>query len=38
MLINDRVKEEYIKELQFDFIRQTDKKHKPNIEVWASQM
>ena len=30
-------KEEYIKEKRFDFIRQTDIKYKPNIEVWASQ-
>ena len=29
-------KEEYIKEYQFDFIRQTDIKHKQNLEVWAS--
>ena len=29
-------KEDYNKEQQFDFILQTDIKHKPNIEVWAS--
>ena len=29
-------KEEYIKELWFDSIRQTDIKYKPNIEVRAS--
>ena len=29
-------KEESIKEQQFDLIRQTDIKHKPNIEVRAS--
>ena len=27
------LKQEYIKDKQFDFIRQTDIKHKPNIEV-----
>ena len=30
-------KEEYIKEYQFDLIRQTGINHKPNLEVGASQ-
>ena len=32
----DCIKEEYIKEKQFDLVRQTDIKHKQNIEVRAS--
>ena len=36
MLGKHILKEEYIKELQFDLFRQTDIKHKPNIEVRAN--